>query len=150
MRVSTNTAHAMTRRLAKQFSGNAVGTANPNTFHSNVPSVNDAMGVSDFTAVVSFVHNSGSSRVFTIYYWDAMVNAINAAEGWTELGPNSGIYQQSVDPWAAASFTCPVNVPIFLAADAAIGELLMSGCAPFIGNVNADLAGGGNKQGGWE
>jgi hypothetical protein len=148
MRVATNTDHPCSRRLPQVFSGNAVGTSNPNTFHSNVPTVADAMGVSGSLGLVGFIHDSGATRTFTIFYWDAIVNQTNPAEGWIEMGPNSGIYQQAVDPFAKADFTVPVHTPFFIVADAAVANLWMSDCKPY--TPGTDLAGGGNLTGGQE
>lgn len=128
MRVSTNIAHRMSRQLAGAFSGEAVGTLNPNTFHTNAPLVTDAMGMSDSSGVLSFIHDSNAARTITAFYWDQMVNNANAAQGWIELGPVSTIYSETVNPWALGSVSVPEDVPIFLMADVAINNCWMGGC----------------------
>lgn len=142
MRVSTNTGLCSRRQLGYAFGGYAVGTANPNTLHSNTPSKNDAMGVVDENEIVSFIHDNASTRTFTVYYWDQLVNSANAAQGWVELGPSSNIYSSPVDPFANASFTLRHNLLIFLVADQSVQNLWVGGAAHYPGNTTADLSGG--------
>lgn len=143
MRVSTNTGQRASRRIGYAFAGKAVGTANPNTLHGNLPSPNDAMGVVDENEIVSFFHDNAATRAFTIYYWDPFLNTANTAEGWVELGPSSTIYTQAVDPYAVASFTLRHNLLFFISADAAIANLFLAGSHRWSANATADLQGSG-------
>lgn len=141
MRVSTNTARKASRQLPQVFSGSAIGTANPNSLHSGVPMVTDAMGMSDSAGVISFFHDSGAARTITAFYWDQLLNNANTAQGWVELGPVSTIYSEIVNPFAQGAFTCPESVPIFLMADAAVANCYMGGAHKHPLQSSADLQG---------
>lgn len=140
IRVATNVGHRFTRRLGKPFSSKAVGTSDPNTLNSNVPSVNDAMGIAGQSGIITFAHYEATAKTFTAWYWNQMVKDFDPTKGWVKLGPANTVYSESVDANAAGSFTVEEGCPFFLTADAACTELFVGGSRKHPGNVTADIA----------
>jgi hypothetical protein len=141
IRVKSNLGHVLSRRLGKAFNSGAaaVGTANPNTLNGNLPRIQDAMGMTKGSGVVTFATDA-ASQIYTIFYWSSKVNAATPSQGWVLLGANSAEYTKTVDQYAAASFTVPENTPIFImAGTSAATNCWMGGCQKFEGNQVADL-----------
>lgn len=142
MRVCTNVGHRLTRRLAKYLgagTNKAVGTDNPNGFNGNLPSVNDAMGISDASGTVSFRHTEVTTQTFIVWYWSLCLNTAFPAMGWSKMGPDNTVYQLAVERDATGTFTIDPNTPFFITAVAEVTELFIGGGKHYDGNTHPDL-----------
>ena len=140
-RVHSNIGWALTRRLAHVYgtADKAIGTSDPNTLHSNLPTKADAMGRAAKSGLVTFAH-SGNAQAFTIYYWSELVNKLTAAQGWVRLGAGSAEYTKTVDAYAAGSFTIPEDSLFFIqAGTSTCTDCWTGGAFHYEGNPNKDL-----------
>ena len=108
------------RRLPQIFNSgtlNAVSNRAPNTLNSNKPSVNDAMGISGRSGVLSFGHDYTSSDPdFTIWLWSDIRNAANPAKGWWKASEAAIGSTKTVPAEALCTVTLPENTPYYIQA----------------------------------
>lgn len=147
--VYTDIAYAPRRVLTKQFDSvggskggdktKAVGTASPNALNSNLPNINDAMGVSPPDGVICLWHD-GASQAFTLYFWSGLRNKLDASKGWIKAGESSTVNTKTIDPESNCEVKCPAGVPYFLqAGTSVITNMAVHDGGEFKGNPNTDV-----------
>jgi hypothetical protein len=143
VRVASNIAVPVIRQLPRIFNSNASAGFNsdPNTLPGG-PKLSDAMGIMQPSCSLAVLHDSASAVVATIWIWNQNVfQGTAGAKGWVKGGGNSGIYTQSIDPYAAASIVVPERTVIFVSFASFVTNVYLGGCVRHPSNPNGDLIG---------
>jgi hypothetical protein len=137
MRVHSNIAYMPNRRLPQVFSTNAIGTAAPNTLNSNLPKIQDAMGVAGRDGVFSIITDTTAD--ITLHFWSNPVNTKDPSKGWVLANEATAGNTKTVAAHSLCTFTVPENCLIFMQASTAVKNCWVMG-SKFEGNPNADMA----------
>lgn len=143
VRVASNIGVGLCRQLPLIFNsaGSAGFNADPNTLPAG-PKISDAMGLAGGACSISVLHDSGSAVAATLWIWqDIVLRGTGNVKGWVKGGGDSGIYTQSIDPYAIASIVIPESAIFFISFASFVTNLYLGGCVKHPANLNKDLIG---------
>ena len=140
--VTTDLAFNPTRVLDKLYDAgtgalgggldSALGTGDPNTLHTNRPTVEDAFGIVPENGIVSFIQ-TGAAVDVTIWVWNGKLLQVSSAAGkaWVKVGESAALNTKNIAQYALASFKAPPNQPYYLqGAAAAAREVITHDAGP--------------------
>lgn len=138
MRVASNIGHNPNRKLPLIYgsSDKAIGTDTPAVAAAALKRklLGVSMGIAGPSGQVTVAHDNGAQRTITLWVFNP------AANEWFWGGPVAGVYTQTVDNKALATFSAPPGAHIYFQASATADNFYIGGAIADENNPSKDQA----------